>query len=367
MRWIRTFIDWRYVDWPLIFAVLVLIFFGLTVLFTMEQAGAVAEGTVLKQTVVAVVSLLIAGGIMSVDFRSWRGKSLVIYLISILLLGLVLVFGELLRGTRGWFVVGPISFQPVELARLSLLLVLSSVLSAFRRDTVKTLFAGLILIGIPAVLVLMQPDFGSASTLVLLGFAMMLASGAIPRKIFISALIISIVLGGVLWNGIFTDVQKERVLVLLEPARDPLGRGYNVRQALIAIGSGGVFGQGLGFGSQSVLKFLPEASTDFIFAVIGEALGFVGIVILLGANAVVFWRMFRVMERARDHFHRLLGFGVIVFFIVPTIINVGMNLGLLPVTGLPLPFVSRGGSALLASCIAIAFMQSIAIHERVLD
>jgi rod shape determining protein RodA len=210
----------------------------------------------------------------------------------------------------------------------------------------------------------MQPDFGSASVLMGMWLLFVLFAG-IPWWYML-------VMGGVgvgmfilSWNYFFAEYQKARIMTFLDPSLDPLGQGYNVTQAIIAIGSGGWFGSGLGFGTQSQLKFLPESQTDFIFSVIAEELGFFGVTLLLLAFFVCFFRLWQKIRIARDDFTAYLVVGVGAVFFLQFFVNVGMNLGVFPVTGIGLPFVSYGGSSLIVMLILLAIVQSVSIRQRV--
>ncbi|MEK7665843.1 MAG: FtsW/RodA/SpoVE family cell cycle protein [Patescibacteria group bacterium] len=248
--------------------------------------------------------------------------------------------------------------------KLSLVFVLAKYFSekARRQFGWRELFASGLLTIVPSVLVFAQPDFGSASILVGIWVVFVFFAGIrLRHALFLSVLSAMSALSA--WFFFFADYQKERIMIFFDPARDPLGHGYNVLQAIIAIGSGKFFGRGLGFGSQSQLKFLPESQTDFIFAVIAEELGFIGVIFVLGAFVLLFLRLFHLMQVSRDDYtsYLLIGFGAILF--IQVVVNVGMNLGLLPVTGIALPFVSYGGSSLLMSLAIVGLMQSIAVRS----
>ena len=214
-----------------------------------------------------------------------------------------------------------------------------------------------------AILVMFQPDFGSAA-LMMGVWALMLLMAGMDRKVMLWSLMGGVTLMVGSWLFLFQDFQKERVMTLLQPERDPLGIGYNVTQARIAIGSGRLWGKGLGFGSQSQLQYLPEAQTDFIFAAIAEEFGFVGVLLVLGAFLLLFWRLWMLLRRVRDDFSTFLIVGFTAMLGIQMVVNIGMNLGLVPVTGLPLPFVSYGGSSLVSSLIAFGILESISVRTQ---
>lgn len=209
----------------------------------------------------------------------------------------------------------------------------------------------------------MQPDFGSAMIIFLLWFTLLIIVGT--RKSFIFLMVISLILSFTFaWFFMFKDYQKHRILTFVNPANDPLGRGYNLTQSKIAAGSGKLFGKGLGFGSQTQLKFLPESQTDFIFAVICEELGFVGAIIVLSLLFVVLYRILRIAYEAKDDFSLVICLGIFIIIFLHSIINIGMNIGLAPVMGISLPFVSYGGSFLVVCLFMIGLVQSVYIKTK---
>ncbi len=359
----RLIREWSRLDWPLLGAVVLLIVFGLVALYSISLSH--GEALWARQGVYAIVGLASLLFVSRTDVHRLRGKSFLLYVFGVVLLVLVLVAGKTIRGTTGWFVVGPVGFQPVEFMKLALLFFLASFLSARREGDreLSTIFTAALIVLVPAALVMAQPDIGSAFVLVMIGFGMIGIGIRRPwvRVLFV-VLCIAAVAGG--WFFVLSDWQKERILTYVQPDRDPLGRGYNVRQSIIAVGSGGVGGKGLGLGSQGQLYFLPEASTDFIFAVIAEELGFFGASGVLLLFGFLFARIGFIARLSRDYFHMLLASGVGIMIIVPVVINIGMNMGMMPVTGLPLLFVSRGGSALVSSLIGVGILQSIFRRER---
>ncbi len=215
---------------------------------------------------------------------------------------------------------------------------------------------------VPVVLVLFQPDLGSALLLLGMWGAVVLFAG-IKKRYLLALAVCAAAAGWLAWTVLFADYQRARILTFLDPSTDPLGQGYNVTQAIIAVGSGGLFGRGLGFGSQSQLKFLPESQTDFIFAVIAEELGFIGVSLVIGAFFMLFFRLERLAARTEDDFTSflLLAIGSVLF--LQFCVNAGMNLGLLPVTGVGLPLVSYGGSSLIFTLLMLGVAESVAIRS----
>lgn len=303
--------------------------------------------------------------VASVNYRIYRDASIVFYCAVCAVLGAVLIFGSTIRGTRGWFVIGGVGVQPAELAKLALIFILARYLSHFAREIRQArhlLITGL-LAAIPIGLILAQPDFGSAAVLFVIWFGMMLVSG-IPRRYLLALAVLGVILGAAAWSFGFKEYQKQRIITYLSPgASDQKGSGYNVRQAMIAIGSGQLFGRGLGLGSQSHLKFLPESQTDFIFSVLAEETGLVGVFLLFLFWILFFYRLIASLRSASDDFGAYTILGISIFFFVHVLLNIGGNLGLVPLTGLVLPFMSYGGSALAVSLLSVGVVLSVRSHS----
>lgn len=318
-----------------------------------------------KQLVAAAMGMAILVGLGLSDYRQFRGLAFVAYGMGALLLLGVLFFGNTVRGTRGWYVMGGISFQPVEIAKLCLVVFLSSYLSRFTHRALPwhVIAGSALAVAGYVVLVLLQPDFGSAMVMLALWGALLLFVG-IGWKPLLSIAGVALVGAVLLWTMLLAPYQRDRLMAFIDPSRDVRGAGYNVTQAQIAIGSGGLLGKGIGEGSQARLRFLPEAATDFAFAVAGEELGFVGVAFILGLFALLLFRIALAAERAEDDFATLLAIGVGAFLLIHITVNVGMNVGMMPVTGIPLPFISAASSYLIAALVALGMIQSIAVHRR---
>jgi len=353
-------------DWILLLAVLALTAVGLIVMYGI---GVSRPGTGLfpfeKQTVAASIGLVFIGASFFIDYRQLRGFGVLAYVGGALLLIGVLVFGVTIRGTRGWFAIGGLSFQPVEVAKILLVVALSSYLVRFAHKTLPWVaIAGSAVATAGYVgLVLLQPDFGSAIVIVIIWAAMVAFAGISWRALCVVGLAAAVA-ACLAWVFVFQDYQKDRFAAFFDPSRDTRGAAYNVAQARIAIGSGGWFGKGIGEGSQSRLRFLPEAATDFTFAVIGEELGFVGILFILGCFGVLFQRFASIARHAEDDFAVLLAVGLGAVFLVHIIVNAGMNLGMMPVTGIPIPFLSSASSFIIATYLGLAILESVAVHRR---
>lgn len=351
----------RHFDWILILVVFALTAIGLATIYSVDLsrgAGLTFFPTQVIAGCIGLVSLFVIG---SLHISVYRYAARLLYIFALFLLVGVLFYGVTIRGTTGWFRFVGFSFQPVEFAKVALILFLAYWIDRYQRRFrtwqffVTTAFFTFLYV----VFVLIQPDLGSAVILAALWFCLLLLTGTKRRYIFA-------VLGGVVaaffigWFFLFADYQKERILTFVTPSpEESLAAGYNVRQSIIAIGSGKLFGRGLGFGSQSQLQFLPEAQTDFIFSVIGEELGFVGVGTVLTLFGLLLYRLLRIAKRCRDDFGAFTVLGIALLFFIQLCINMGATVGILPVTGVPLPFVSYGGSSLIINFLLIGVVQSV--------
>lgn len=347
-------------------SVVLLICIGLVALYSIGISFENSEFLNLKRQILsAVIGLILFFVVSSLDYRFLQSGGYVIYGLSAILLLIVLFFGRTVSGTTGWFSIFGFSFQPVEIAKLSLIIVLSWFLSC-RPGQIKELKTFLIsglLAGGLFLLVILQPDFGSGLILLLIWFGLLFLAGA-NKKHLLALILLMILVSVTAWFFFFADYQKGRILTFFNPQADPYGRGYQVRQAVIAVGSGGFLGRGLGFGSQSQLKFIPASQTDFIFAVIAEELGFFGVSLVLLLWGVIFYRLIRAAGRLKDSFSILFIFGASIIFFIQIFINIGMNIGLVPVTGIPLPLLSYGGSFLIVSLLILGLAESMIIRGR---
>jgi len=348
-------------DWPLLIAVAALSSFGLVAIYSLSLSREPGVFWSLKKQLIAIaLGLVLILVMLRVHYKTFKYFTPHLYIFGLALLAGVLVFGQTIRGTRGWFALGSFNFQPVEFVKIAMLPVLARYFSAHARTPLrwKELFQSGALVLAPCILVMLEPDLGSALLIMGVWFFMMLFIG-IDKRIFAICAAIAVIGGVVAWMS-FAPYQKDRILTFLDPSRAPLAQGYNVIQAKIAIGSGGLFGRGIGFGSQSQLRFLPESMTDFIISVVGEELGFVGMLALILIFAFLFYRLYVIARRADDDFGALLVLGFLSLAFIQFTVNIGMNLSLLPVTGITLPFVSYGASSMLMSFLGLALVQSVA-------
>jgi len=351
-------------DWLMLTAALLLLTIGLAALYSVSFSGnEFNSGYFVKQVIAIFIGIGIMALLIVYDYRAFSFFSTKLYLISIVILFGVIYFGIQARGTTGWFGVSGFNFQPVELTKLIVIIFLANFLSKKRNElsTGVRILASAILIFIPVWLILKQPDFGSAVIIIGIWLGMFLASGISKKNlvIFVSILLITIFSSWFLLR----DYQKDRIKNFINPYNDPRGSGYNVIQSIVAVGSGGVWGKGLGHGSQSQLNFLPEKHTDFIFAAIGEELGFLGSVLVLGLFGILLYRMKSVARFARDNVGYLMSVGIIIMFALQIFINIGMNIGLAPIAGVPLPLLSYGGSSIIIMLSALGLLQSIYLRR----
>ncbi|MDD3098676.1 MAG: FtsW/RodA/SpoVE family cell cycle protein [Candidatus Pacebacteria bacterium] len=353
-------------DSVLFLALFVLIALGLLVLWSISFQDNSPFLSVKKQMIFLGISICFFILFSFLDWRIFNNSSLIIffYLLSVALLILVLFFGDKSSGSAGWFNFGAFSFQPVEVAKISLILVLAKYLSSrhleiwqFRHLVVSGIFAF-----IPFSLVAIQPDLGGAMIFGVIWLGLVAISGIRIRQVVL-LLILFLIIAGLAWSFLLQPYQQSRILSFFNPEVDLLGAGYNREQALIAIGSGRLFGKGLGWGSQTHLRFLPLSKTDFIFASLAESLGLVGVSILLICFLVIIQRLVMWANIFSYNFCKLFTIGFAIKLLVEAFINIGMNLGLLPIIGIALPFVSMGGSHLLAEFIGLGMINSMILRR----
>ncbi|MFA5155291.1 MAG: rod shape-determining protein RodA [Patescibacteria group bacterium] len=354
-------------DWIVFASVLLLVTFGLVEIYSVALGQ--GSGNLLnfrKQLLFAGIGFILLFIFAFIDYRFLRSLSRHFYILAGVVLLAVLFVGQTIRGTKGWFSFFGLGLQPVEFVKITLILFLAKYFSnlATKVKTARHFLNSALGAGFLIFLVIMQPDFGSALILGAIWLVMILAAGFSKRYYLIVGLAAVLVLA-VSWFFLFKDYQKERVLNFFNPGANSLESGYNISQAIIAVGSGGLTGKGVGFGSQSQLKFLPEAQTDFIFAVIAEELGLLGVGLILAFYLIFFFRCGAVLRKINNDFgiYFLLGAEGLIF--IQMFINIGMNLGIMPVVGLPLPFVSYGGSSLVSLLILVGIMENIIIKSKI--
>lgn len=346
-------------DWALLFLAMILTFLGAVAIYSVALSRGKDMHLLQTQIIALGLGLVFLFIAASFHISFYQAAAKLIYLLSLLFLALVLLFGETIHGTTGWLRLGGFSFQPAEFAKVGLVLFLSWLAERYGRrfDKWQFVFVSGLFTFFPVALILFQPDLGSALVLIGLWLGMLFLTGVKKRHL---AVLFSffLVLFLCAWFFLFASYQKDRLLTFFNHERDPLGAGYNITQSIIAIGSGQLLGRGLGFGSQSQLHFLPEAQTDFIFSVIAEELGLVGAISVLALYFLFFSRVLNIAKKARSDFSSYLAASVVVLFFVQMTINIGAAAGFMPVIGVTLPFLSYGGSSLLVSLLLLGIVES---------
>jgi rod shape determining protein RodA len=359
----QTLAEKLHLDVPLLFGVCVLCIMGLVILYS---AGGQSMEPVLRQAGRMVIALGLLFAVAQMPPAQLARWALAIYAAGILLLVLVHFFGDVGKGAQRWLELGVLRFQPSELMKIAVPLLLASILSekgvppGFLR-----ICACCVLILVPAAIIAKQPDLGTALLIGAAGFAVLFVAG-ISWKLLAGLGLLAASSLPVLWYMLH-DYQRRRILTFLDPEQDPLGAGYHIIQSEIAIGSGGIYGKGWLNGTQSHLDFLPERSTDFIFAVYSEEFGLMGVILLICIYMFVIARGLQIALNSQHTFGRLMGAGIILTFFVYVFVNMGMVTGQLPVVGVPLPLISAGGSSLVTLMIGFGMLMGIQTHRRMLS
>ncbi len=351
------------IDWVLFAAVVPLLLAGL---LTMNSF--VGESTFFEKQLIWISFSLVVFFILSlVDFRFLRRTGILVALYTLSAASLLLLFiaGAVFQGAQSWFNFGWLAFQPSDPAKIILILVLAKYFS--RRHIEIANIRHIIISGLYALvfflLIFFQPDFGQAIIFFFIWLGMSLVSG-LSKKHLLLVVLAGIVSFSLLWFFVFEDYQKQRIVTFIHPLTDIRGAGYNAYQSTIAVGSGELFGKGIGYGTQSKLQFLPEYETDFIFAAFAEEWGFLGVSALLLCFGIVIWRILHNAFYGATNFETLFAVGLAILFISHFTVHVGMNIGLLPVTGTTIPFLSYGGSHLLTEFIGLGILMGMRRYAR---
>lgn len=357
---------WSRSDWTIIICTCLLVGIGLTAIgsathVNQEQIG--FSSLVVKQLIFFLANVVVVIGMQFFDYQRLRGWGNIIYGVTLVTLLAVMVVGTSALGAQRWIQIGPITLQPSEFSKLSMIICMAKMLESRigQLNTFKSLLWPVIYVGIPILLVFLQPDLGTSLVYIAIFVGMLFIAGIRARLIKIIAGV-GIMLLPLGWL-VLKEYQKQRILVFLNPDIDPFGSGYHIIQSKIAIGSGLVFGKGIFNGTQSQLNFLPENHTDFIFSVIGEEFGFVGCIIVLALLFMLIYRSIRVAHSCNDNFGMLLATGIGTMLTFEVLVNVGMTIGIMPVTGIPLPFLSYGVSALTTNMLSVGILLNIAMQR----
>jgi len=371
-------VDWRtylrHLDYILIAATLGLIVYGVTMIYfaTRHDIDGQPLFFVIKQLVAVVVGLVAAAVVALLDYEIYRRFQWVLYALAVFILVIVLPFGQVVNGARRWIDLGFQSFQPSALALLLLALSIGAYL-ADRMDLLgskRVTLVALAMVAAPAFLVYQEPDFGSAMVMVSLTLAMLYFYGtswthfAVLAGSGVAAFVVALKVLPMAGIHLIQQYQIDRLFVFLNAGHNPQGSGYNIIQSMIAVGSGALTGRG-DMATQTALDFLPEHHTDFIFAVLSERNGFLGALLLIALYGVVIWRCLRIATLSRDMYGSILAGGVAVMFLFQVFVNIGMTIGIMPVTGIPLPFLSYGGTAMIAFLMFVGLLEAIHLRATV--
>ncbi|MEG6585731.1 rod shape-determining protein RodA [Dendrosporobacter sp. 1207_IL3150] len=354
-------------DFTLIITVISIIITSLIIIGSATHINTPGEDRywyVQRQGLFAIANFLIIFVMLHFDYKSLSRYANILYFINLVMLLAVMFVGQSALGAQRWIQIGPISLQPSEFSKLIMIIALANILDkrTGKLNTIKDVIPIFVYVGIPFLLVMKQPDLGTALVFIAILFGMIYVAGINTR------LLMMIFGAGIAFMPIFwhflKDYQKMRLTVFINPNVDPLGSGYHIIQSKIAIGSGMLLGKGLFEGTQSQLNFLPENHTDFIFAVVGEELGFIGATIILLLYFIMLYRGVKIAGVARDNFGTLLATGISSMLTFHVLVNVGMNAGIMPVTGIPLPFMSYGVSSLTTNLVSIGILLNIYMRRQ---
>ncbi|HAH97010.1 MAG TPA: rod shape-determining protein RodA [Firmicutes bacterium] len=359
-------------DWALIAITLILIATGVVIVYSATRANPALTGGnpfayARKQIIAAIIGIAMVIGLMTFDYHLSERGYYALYFLNLLLLIAVLLFGKEVNGAKSWFHIGPLGIQPSEFAKIFLILTLARHLS--QKDSLSSFFdliSAFVHIGVPLLLILLQPDLGTAMVLVAILFGMLYLAGARPKHLGVIVLsVVAIVVVWALLSAFFgvpfplKSYQIARLTAFVNPQKYYDGAGYNVIQSMTAVGSGRFLGKGLFNSTQGRLGFLPEHHTDFIFAIFGEEFGFLGCFLLLLGYLLLIWRGLKIAYQAKDLYGSLIAGGVVSMFLFHVLVNVGMNIGIMPITGIPLPFISAGGSSMMVNLVGVGLLLNV--------
>lgn len=360
MRFIEAI---RSIDWVLTISALLLALVGLAMMISATYTEGFISPLFTRQAIAAAAAFALFLFLSSIPYHSIRRYTWIIYGAGIAGLLTVAAFGAVIRGTVSRITLFGVQLQPSEFMKIGLIIALAWVLGRNEHLTWKKVLLSAAITALPVAMVAIEPDLGVAALMLAVWAALLIFIG-LPWKAVVGLGIVAALLFGAGWQWVFLDYQKDRLVTFLDPTQDPLGSGYNVVQSMVAIGSGQVLGRGLGHGPQSQLKFLPERHTDFILASIGEELGFLGVVLVLALYTTVMARIIKIAKTTQDSFGRLIAVGTFFTLLISLTVSAGMNMGILPVTGIPLPLVSFGGSNLVSTFALLGITQSVRVYSK---
>lgn len=356
----------RQTDWIVATTAILIVALGLLVLYSSGiKAGEVkSEIDASRQFLYAGIGIIAGIIMMRIDYRLFKSYAVVLYILMVLSLAAVDFIGFSALGAQRWISIGFFQFQPSEFAKLALIIAMAAFYSKVypQSHRLRYLFYSVAILAVPMMLVVIQPDLGTGLVLFIIWLSMTLAS-RIKKRYLVAGATTGVVMLPILYS-VLAPYQQNRINVLLNPQADRLGTGYNVTQAIIAVGSGGWTGRGLSSGSQSQLNFLPSQHTDFIFAVLAEKLGFLGAALAIVLFAILIVRIYILSSESIDRFGGFICIGTASMLLFHVLINVGMNMGIMPVTGIPLPLISAGGTSILTNCLILGLVLSVARHRE---
>lgn len=351
------------VDWALVLATLLIAAIGVATIFSATHNSRFS-GLYIRQLYAVGLGLLGLVVATAIDYRRLADRSALLFLLALAVLGAVLMFGPRIAGTRRWFTMGGFQVQPSEFAKLVAALFVAKVFAESKKEELglRDLLLPGAAVGVMFLLIAAEPDLGTAVTLAPLFLTVAFLAGLRPKAI-VGVATVAVILGGLGWAFALKDYQKSRIYSFLDPSLDPRGAGYQKMQSEIAVGSGGFRGKGYGRGSQAQLGYLPARQTDFIFSVLAEEMGFLGVLVVLGLYLLVLWRALETAQVARDRVGAFLAAGIAATLAFQVVYNVAMVAGLVPVKGLPLPLMSYGGSSVLSSLLAVGLILNVRMRR----
>ncbi|MFW6001072.1 MAG: rod shape-determining protein RodA [Halanaerobium sp.] len=375
MNWNKKFLHYLNYNVPITVVLLIMIgFLAISSAVEINQVDSNALAFMQKQAVSVILGLLLVFIIQAFDYRIFKEYSPVIYILMLSLLSITLFLGRTVAGGKRWLSIGPVNFQAAELAKIMLILVLAAVIDNNSDDMgyLKGMFWPSVIAFIPFVLVVLQNDLGTALVLFFIYLVMLFAGGGNIKYMAVvfggGFLIIVLIITAHLVIDtpvpFLQEYQLNRLIVFVNPDIDPQGSGYNIIQSKIAVGSGKIFGKGLFSGTQNQLNFLPEKHTDFIFSVIGEEFGFIGSGAVILLFLFLIWQFLNIASDARDRYGYLVVVGITAMFLFHILENIGMTMGMMPITGIPLPFISYGGTFMLISLLAVGIVININLRKN---
>ncbi len=360
----RIFEKLRNFDWVITISAALLTIMGLAMIFGLTSTDTdLFPSLFIKQSIYICVGLTSFMLASFFPYHTLRRYHLLFYILAVTGLIIASSVGRLIRGTTSRIELLGFQIQPSEFVKIALVITLAWLFSKTSFSNLKKFILSILFSGLVMGIIFFEPDLGEASLIFLLWLSLIIFAG-IPWRLLLGVLIICFVCFFVAWQWFLADYQKTRLTIFINPAQDPQGAGYNITQSIVALGSGGLLGRGLGHGPQSQLQFLPERHTDFIFASMGEELGFIGLLLVISFYSTLLWRSLKIALQTRDIFGRYLVVGTFFLFLISFFVSAGMNMGLLPVTGIPLPFISYGGSSLVSSFILLGLVQSVYVHGK---